>query len=383
MKVAYISSSCFSDVDLSYISSAQEYSNIHYFLNISPYSIRDIAVNLNEFKKCNGVFKAYDLYPELRKFNKIIDGSKFYVVNTTGTRFFHLSVVWTNVLLLLFLIKKKYKVLHITHFLYWNQWILFLLKKRMILTVHDPIPHSTDSSNLMEKRRRFDLKFIKNILLLNKNQREAFIERYNLEHYNIYQSFLGPYNYLHMYDTEESSFKDYVLFFGRINKYKGIEYLLEAMTIVHIKNPDIKLIVAGSGEMYFDTEKYKHLDYISFFNRFIPDDELASLIRNCKYVVCPYIDATQSGVIMSAYAYSKPVIATNVGGLPEMVENGINGLIVEPKDKKSLAEAMIRLLDQSLLDKFSKAISNKYQEGEFSWLGISKELSNVYNEIAK
>lgn len=381
MKVAYISSSCFSDVDLSYLSAAQKHTNIHYFLIINPYSTKDVAVNLKTFKKQNGIFKACELYPELENFNKIIDKEKFYVINTSSTRAFHLSVIWTNILLFFFLLKNRYNVIHITHFLYWNQWILFLLKRKIVLTVHDPIPHSTDVSKSIDRRRNINLKYIKNLILLNTKQRIDFVEKYKLKNHQIYQSMLGSYNYLHMYDSKEVAKQDYILFFGRINRYKGIVYLLEAMELVHNERPNLRLIVAGSGEMYFDTFKYQQLDYIQIINRFIPDYELVNLISNSLYIVCPYTDATQSGVIMSAYAYSKPVIATNVGGLPEMVEHEKNGLIVEPKNSKSLAEAMIKLDNQELLAKFISAISQKYQTGKYSWSSISKDIAEIYNKI--
>ena len=78
--------------------------------------------------------------------------------------------------------------------------------------------------------------------------------------------------------------------------------------------------MAGGGKFHFDVSEYEALDYIGIRNRFIPDDEMVALIKNCAFMVCPYTDATQSGVIMSAFAFNKPVIATDVGGLPEMVK---------------------------------------------------------------
>ena len=104
---------------------------------------------------------------------------------------------------------------------------------------------------------------------------------------------------------------------------------MPAMKKVHKVLPSLKLVVAGKGEYYFDKSAYDKLDYIQFVNRFIPDIELANLIANSIFVVVPYTEATQSGVIMSAYAFAKPVIATNVGGLPEMVGNDEFGKIIE------------------------------------------------------
>ena len=114
--------------------------------------------------------------------------------------------------------------------------------------------------------------------------------------------------------------------------YKGLDYLLPAMQHVHQQCPDCKLIVAGGGTFHFDITPYHTLSYIDVRNRFIPDSELVALIQHAAFMVCPYTDATQSGVIMSAYAFEKPVIATNVGGLPEMVSHQHYGLIIKERD---------------------------------------------------
>ena len=110
--------------------------------------------------------------------------------------------------------------------------------------------------------------------------------------------------------------ENYVLFFGRISPYKGVEYLFRAMERVHKVHPNVKVIVAGSGEMYFDASEYEKYEYVKIVNRFIELDELADLIRGALFTVCPYTDATQSGVVYSSFALNTPVIATNVGGLP-------------------------------------------------------------------
>ena len=173
-----------------------------------------------------------------------------------------------------------------------------------------------------------------------------------------------------------------MLFFGSILSHKGLEYLLPAMKIVHERYPNAKLIVAGKGEMYFDISPYLNMDYIDIRNRFIHDEELAELIQQCSVVAVPYIDATQSGVIMSAYAFNKPCVATNVGGLPEMVIHEELGLIVPPKNIKALADAICQILGNSVLCRmFSENIHKKYGEGELSWKYIVNQYLDFYNMI--
>ena len=154
------------------------------------------------------------------------------------------------------------------------------------------------------------------------------------------------------------------------------------MTEVHKCLPDLQLVVAGRWKWSYNYEQFEELNYIHILNKFIPDNELAALIRDSKFVVVPYHDATQSGVVMSAFSYSKPCIATNVGGLPEMVINRKYGRIIEPKNQKELANTIVELYKHpSERDLYSNNISNDYRTGGKSWSYIAKELINIYNQF--
>ena len=150
-------------------------------------------------------------------------------------------------------------------------------------------------------------------------------------------------------DIEEES--QNVLFFGRISQYKGVEYLCEAMKIVQKALPNATLTIAGGGKFYFDISEYENLPYIKIINRYVGMEELAMHLSKCAISVCPYTDATQSGVIMTCFSLCKPVIATNVGGLGEMVENhqisveeiemettALQGLLNDYSEEKSTLE---------------------------------------------
>ena len=101
-------------------------------------------------------------------------------------------------------------------------------------------------------------------------------------------------------------------------------------------------------------------------------------------MVCPYTDATQSGVIMSAFAFNKPVIATNVGGLPEMVKHGHYGLIIEARDEQSLTDAIVELWQHpAVLEQYSHEIQADYHDGELSWKAIDKDLKEEYRNTGK
>lgn len=383
MKIAYLSKTPLSDVDFSYVHTAQELCDIDMFIEITPRYLKGAAICLD---KCNdkcGVFKALEIYPQFARFANVMDLNKCYVVNTPG-KYWVMKAIWTNILFLFFLIKKKYKIVHVTWPLNIQEFVLFFLRRRMVLTIHDPFPH-TGSGNFVELARRwFSFRFIKNFIILNEAQKHNFSQAHNIPMERIYSSSLGCYSYLNYVKGVE--IKDlpekYILFFGSISQYKGLEYLFPSMIKVHEKHPDYHLVICGKGSFHFDISLYLKYNYFHFYNRFIKDEELVTFIKKASFVICPYTDATQSGVIMSAYAFKKPVIATNVGGLPEMVKNGELGLIIEEKNIDELVNAINYYIENpQKREEHSSMIGKTYFQGEKSWKKIAAELRVIYSKL--
>jgi starch synthase len=138
-----------------------------------------------------------------------------------------------------------------------------------------------------------------------------------------------------------------ILFFGRIWPYKGLEYLIKAEPAITAALPGAKIVIAGEGE---DFARYRQMmtnpEHYRVLNSYISDETRAELFAQASVVVLPYIDASQSGVIPIAYSFGKPVVATTVGGLPAMVDDGVTGYLVPPCDERALAEAVIRVLQE-------------------------------------
>lgn len=385
MKIAYLGKIQLSDVDLSYLNSAQNINDITYFLEITPRFLKGPAFNFSHIYPKTGIFKATTAYPEIAKYANLINLDKFYVVNTCG-KFWLLKAFWTNLLLLFFILKNRYDVIHLTWPANIYEFILYLLRRKMVLTVHDPFPHTGLDTKIVRLRRFVAFKVLRNFIILNKKQRERFVSFYRLKNANVIVSRLGAYSFLNAIDTQKASLpveSPYILFSGKISQYKGLDYLLPAMKAVHEKFPEMKLIVAGSGKFHFDIQPYRELPYIKILNRFIPDDELVLLIKKAQFMACPYTDATQSGVIMSAFAFALPVIATNVGGLPEMLGNGKYGLLVKEKSVESLTEGISKLLSEpQILQEYRQNITQSYNGGgELSWPHIAGELDKEYQKI--
>ena len=221
-------------------------------------------------------------------------------------------------------------------------------------------------------------------MLLNRSQQAEFIKEHHLKASYVHTNRLGTYDYLNFYKKKPQgvSGEKTILFWGRISPYKGIEYLLEAMEAIHKQIPNVRLVIAGGGRLYFDYSPYKSRDYIKLINRYITMEELGELLSSATVVVCPYTDATQSGVVMSAFTYQKPVVGTNVGGLPEMIDNGITGLLVPPKDSEALAESLISLLKpDDTLEKYKNNIYDYCHKGKYSWDNIALKYIQIYQEL--
>lgn len=160
--------------------------------------------------------------------------------------------------------------------------------------------------------------------------------------------------------------KKYLLFFGFIRKYKGLDILLEAIKDERIKKGNIELIIAG--EFYDDKAAYDILlanvrDHVKLFTDFIPNEEVKYYFSAADLIVQPYRSATQSGITQVAYHFEKPMIVTNVGGLHEVVPDGKVGFVVEP-EPKAIADSIIRFFDHSIPN-LDQNISN--EKKKYSW----------------
>jgi glycosyltransferase involved in cell wall biosynthesis len=171
----------------------------------------------------------------------------------------------------------------------------------------------------------------------------------------------------------------YMLFFGFIRDYKGLDILLQAMDHEYIKSNKIKLLVAG--EFYTDSKPYFELiekhglgDVVIMSNDFIPDSKVALYFNACDVVVQPYKDATQSGVTQIAYHFEKPIITTNVGGLAEIVPDNEVGFVTEP-DVNEIQDAIIRFYRGNKGDMFEKNV--RKIKFKYSWDNMLAAIDSV------
>lgn len=382
MKVAYISTPHFADCDIPLIGELQKKINLFYFLKISESTKRLTLIKIESLNKRGGVYPASD-FPELAYLANDIDLSKTYIVNLPGKHDWSISnllAIFRMVCVILYL---KINIVHITWPPRYGEFFTYLLRKRIVITMHDPLPHSSEDTWLNRFHRNVCFRLVNDFILLNETQKEQFIETYRMEAKHVTLSHLSAYTNLQNVKPQKPNISNYVLFFGGISSHKGIEYLCEAMDKVCKNHPDTKLVIAGKGKIYFDLKQHAiyRNDRLVLLNRYIDDTELVGLISSSLFVVCPYVDATQSGVIMSAFALNKPVIATNVGALPTMVKNGQYGTIVPPKDAAALATAIDTLIgNPQKIKAMTVNIEHDYSEGKNSWNAIAQGIIDIYTK---
>lgn len=385
MRIVYYSGTPFADSDFPLVRRLQMMGHeVHYFIDLPCYHLKSTLINIKEQIRQSGIFSAVR-YAEFRAYAGYISLENVYVVNRLEQSALHPKNIAVSLRLASMIRRIRPDVMHIIGGLEILSLPLLRLRKRTVLTVHDPFPHTGEQSFRREFFRKLAMTCLPRFVLLNERQRADFIRAYGLRDGQVHVNRMGAFDYmpgLARSGDGGGGEPTGVLFFGRISPYKGVEYLLEAMTKVHEKMPQATLTVVGGGRLYFDASPFESLPYIKIINRYVGMEELAGMISRARVVVCPYTDATQSGVIMTAYGMCKPVVASDVGGLAEMVDDGKSGILVPPKDVDALADAILKLLgDERRQREMREYIKEMYFLGHRSWEHIAEKYLEAYRSL--
>lgn len=267
--------------------------------------------------------------------------------------------------------KEKCDFIYLPMLTYWGAFLSIFLKREKIITaIHDPESHIGEKNFLFEKLTKICVNKSSNLVVFSKKFISLVSERYSFPIEKIFNLKLGGYSYykknLNLREKYNSRFNK-ILFFGRISKYKGLSILLEAVKKMRECGSNITLKVVGNGIL--STEEKKLIaelgEGVELINRWIKDEEVESFFDNIDFTVLPYIEATQSGVIMLSYAMCKAVLVTNVGALSEQVFED-TGLIVEPNNVDALIKGINDLYEHnSFIEKGKKG--NYYSTYEWTW----------------
>lgn len=381
MKIIYFTSFFTTDSDFPLIKEYQKRNvDVVYCLMATRYEKCAGLINLTEKLK-TGIYKASQLQ-SFYAYKNYIDLEKVFVFYNDSKHRRDLKSLLFHIKVYRFLNSQKADIIHFGWYQRFFGKIFYHLPLKKFLTVHDPLEHSGNGNLSIEKDRRKAFSIMDRLILLNKYQINEFSKFYEIPLDKIVVNKIGYYDYLKQLVAENRT-KRYrnILFFGYIREYKGLEYLCKAMIHVHAKYPDVKLVIAGGGNVYFDWKPYENLSYIEFKNYFIDLPELAELLNDCYFSVCPYKDATQSGVVQTAFSMDVPMIVTNVGALPEVVQNEYNGLVVPPCDSISLASAICDLLEHPDKLSFMKDNIKNVWQVKMSWEQIADVNLSSYQSL--
>ncbi len=282
------------------------------------------------------------------------------------------------------IIKKKFDVLH---FVGNSPWIILLnssfRKQPKVHTLHEPYPFS-GHSNYRLLRHRLKIKLLINsnnhIIVPSIISHTRFTENFDIDSARLSIVPFGPLEIFKSYLTNTILRQDdTILFYGNITQYKGIDILMLAIPLVYKSNPSLNFIIAGAGQL--DDELVKSHPNLQVINRHLTNKEVAELNQMATIIVCPYRSASQSGVVMTSFAFENPIIATNVGALPEFVEDGITGVIIEPNNVEVLSKTIIDLFENfKKIETMRTNISSKYAYSAQSWNSIAGQTYRLYEK---
>jgi glycosyltransferase involved in cell wall biosynthesis len=387
MTVVYYTSTSFLDLSLDIINVLKQRVNLHVFIEVTSSSKNSTVASIDQFPAGKLLATPAEVLntESLKALSPYFEGtvSTHFVIHKHRTGF-SWSTLQASFAVWKFIKPFKPQIIHFEGYTLRTIGMLpFLFSvKKVFLAIHDPVPHTGESSwkislpNLLF----FKLPFKKYFIFYSEFAHKLFLTNYKHVGGAKLLVKMSPYSYFKQQANTEATHKSHILFFGRISPYKGVEILLQAMPAVFNKFPNEELIIAGKstkGYVLNESIPQQYINNVRIINRFIADDELTDLISKAKFVVCPYLDATQSGVLMTAFALNTPVIATQVGSFPEFVVNNFNGLLVQPANAAELSDKIIEALAN---DSFEQLRANvMLSNAQSPW---QQSMTPVLNEYA-
>ena len=263
----------------------------------------------------------------------------------------------------------------------------FIGRTPFVLTVHDPRPHSgLDARRQLHSRHGIytrQLRARANAAIVHGDRLVSVAEQV-MPHLagRVYSIPHGPNGSLFERPVSGEWRAGHCLFFGRIEAYKGLPYFIEAIRMLRRRGVPVKGVIAGRGTE-LDRLKLGLVGDPAFEikDRFLSPVEVRACFRETNIVVMPYLDATQSGVAAYALGMGRPVVATRVGGLPDMIRDGVTGILVPPRNSEAVAEAINALYEHPERARAMGEAAIALSDGELSWREIAVHTGRVYASL--
>lgn len=283
-----------------------------------------------------------------------------------------------------YLVRHRIQVVNCTMMHLWNYWMLPAIAAagaRYVLTIHDALLHPGERNPLRMALMTREIARADTVITLSEHVRKQVIEFHGVPPHRIHVVPHGVFGESGMTGHRQAPtgrpFR--LLFFGRILPYKGLDLLLDACRQLR-ESADVELTIAGSGDIGPYLPRLKDLPGVRIENRWIAEDEIHGIFAHADAVVTPYVEASQSGVITTAFGAGLPVVSTPVGGLVEQLRHGRAGLIAEAVDAASFAKALRRLLEEpGLYEHLSRAARNEAAT-TMSWDVIAREIGSLLSQ---
>ena len=270
----------------------------------------------------------------------------------------------------------KPDVIYITMIHYWLPILRVLFRKyKFVYTAHDPIPHSGE--NILNKFINYLMLKKSDSIVVLSNIYVNYIKKLGKKDKDILVVPHGNFSYYTQFSNNEflnKSYKKIILFFGRIDKYKGINRLINIYKEVKKDYSECELWIVGNGDLSPYIDYINEQEDIKVVNRYIEDEEVSNYFNIADIILLPYEDATQSGVIPLAYSFSKPVIASDVGGLHEQIINGVTGYLFNKDDIQNAKNLVIELLKNDYKRFNMGGNGYKFNEDNLSWHKVGQKI---------
>lgn len=276
-------------------------------------------------------------------------------------------------------------------------WPLIPARTPLFITLHDPSPHSGMGRSTWTRFKRLALRHFARKVVVHGSTNAADAMKSGIRDDKLVVSQIGQMKACGAFAGQRTARPDgrdfkTVLFFGAFRPNKGMDLLAPIAERVHSVCDDARFVVAGSSNVSRELGGWKvrleslladmrSRPYFEVRDEFIPDSELPGLFEQADVVLLPYRDASQSAVLMTALAFGRPIVATNVGGIGDVIEHGHSGWLVEcaPDD---LAEAVVEALSQPVKAERLGGNARALAETVYAWEAIASDMVTSYRECA-
>ncbi len=263
------------------------------------------------------------------------------------------------------------------------KWVKRKMDVKILVICDNVIPH--ENRPFDDKLTRYFFDHVDHFIVMSEVVKEDLLSLYPRAHYTysphpVYNIFGDSIDMNKARKILGIESERVILYFGLIRKYKGLDLLIRAASVLKNKLENFTILIAG--ECYEDAGKYQALvkenkleTIVNLKLQFIPDKDVAVYFSAADIVVLPYRSATQSGIVQIAYHFNRPVVVTNVGGLPEIVPYGDVGYVVEVDNPKAIAAALLDFYQNNRYNRMVEKV-REYKK-YFSWEEFVKKIETL------